>query len=420
MPAAQSMVSGQVHEVTIEKAAPGGNCIAHLPDGMTVFVPFCLPGERVKVSLAQVRSNYAQADLVEVLSPSPRRITARCRHYGVCGGCHYQHMAYEEQLTLKRELIVELFTRTGRFENPAVNAVIPSPEEWQYRNSLQFHLSPGGKPGFHQNRSNEVVEITECHLGVPAIEQLRTALDIEPSPALKRILVRRGSQEEDLLIGFEYTGDMLPEFNTEFPCSAVVMHEKGDVLLSGAPYNEFELRNEHFIVSAGSFFQVNAAQAAAMVEYLLEKAALKSGDTVFDLYCGVGLFSKFIAPRVKEVAGVELSESACDDYAVNLDGNENVSLYVGSVEDVLPALPQAVDVIILDPPRAGLTPGVIDVMLRTKARQVVYVSCDPATLARDCRTLADGGFRIDSIQPFDLFPQTFHVETVVLLSRVEE
>ena len=417
--AAPSATIGQVHEVAIEKVVSGGNCIAHLADGMTVFVPFCLPGERVRVSLAQVRSNYAQANLVEVLTPSPERISAKCRHFGSCGGCHYQHLPYEQQLVLKRELIRDQFVSTGRFVNPEVKPVMASPKEWSYRNSLQYHLSPNGKLGFHQNRSNETIEITECHLGYPPTEELRTRLDIEPAATLKRILVRCGSQEDDLLIGFEYAGDALPEFGTELPYSAVVMNATGEVLLAGTPYNVFDLLGERFIVSAGSFFQVNLEQTVAMVKYLLEKTDIKREDTVFDLYCGVGLFSKFIAPRVKEVIGVELSESACDDYAANLDGNENVALYIGSVEEVMPSMPQKPDVVILDPPRAGLTPGVIDAILQSEARQVVYVSCDPATLARDCRRFVDGGFQLEEIQPFDLFPQTFHVETVVLMSRFE-
>lgn len=397
----------------------GGDAFGRLEDGKPVFVPFAMPGDRVRVRVPAQRKDYCFGQLEEILTPSPRRITPRCPHFADCGGCHYQHLSYAHQLEVKQKIVADQLRRIGKITTPAVNVIIPSPDEWNYRTSMQFHLSANGRPGFRNSGGAEVVEVRECHLPVPEINELWPLLDIDPVSGVRRVLLRAGSDGE-LLAGLESEAGLPPEFSVDFPLSVHFLGKTGDHLMAGDAHNVMSVNGVDFVVSPRSFFQVNLAQAGRMVEHILANAVIKADDTVLDLYSGVGLFSAFLAPRVKELAAVESSESACNDFAVNLDKYDNVSLYIGTAEQILPGLEVKPDLVLVDPPRAGLAKGVVEYLIQSSARELVYVSCDPATLARDCKRLVEGGFTIRSIQPFDLFPQTYHVETVVLMSRTND
>ena len=260
-----------------------------------------------------------------------------------------------------------------------------------------------------------MVEIRECHLPLPPINDLWPKLELDPRTGIERFSIRCGSDDETLL-GLESSQPTPPEFEVDFPLSVVYLSPEQAFLLSGEDYSLMQVRERTFKVSAGSFFQVNLPQAAAMVEHVL--AGLKPGknDLLVDAYCGAGLFSAFIAPSLKKVIGIELSESSCNDYAVNLDEFENVELYIGAVEQVLPELKIKPAAVILDPPRAGLDPAALEGLIQSAPRRIAYVSCDPATLARDIQKLVASGYRLESVTPFDLFPQTYHVESVAFLS----
>lgn len=397
----------------------GGDAFGRMEDGKPVFVPFAIPGERVRVRIPTERKDYNIGELVEVLKPSPRRQKPRCPHFGVCGGCHYQHLEYAHQLEVKNKIVLDQMRRIGKMAEPPVNPIIPSPQEWNYRNSMQFHLSPSGKPGFKDTSGANVLEVNECHLPLPELGELWPKLDIDPSTGINRVLLRAGSDGE-LLAGLESEFEIPPQLELDLPLSLHYLGKQQDYLMAGDEYNVMTVGGVNFAVSPRSFFQVNLPQAEAMVNYVLQNCEVSLESTLLDLYCGVGLFSAFLAPRVKQLVGVELSESACDDFALNLDAYENVSLYVGRVEEVVSSLELRPDIVILDPPRAGLDKRVVEYLKTVSPSKLIYVSCDPSTLARDCRRLMEGGFKVESIQPFDLFPQTYHVETVVLMSRVKE
>jgi len=411
-----SSTTGQVIEVKITGSVYGGDGIGRLPDGKSLFVPYTLPGEVVQVKVVDSRKNFAKGQLLQVLSPSPERIQPRCSHFTACGGCHYQHLEYDRQLIFKQQVFTEQLKRIGKFDAPPVRPICPSPAPWNYRNTVQFHVSDQGKLGFRGAHSAEVIEISECHLPEPSINDLWPQLEIDPQYAIQRTVVRQGS-DGDLLLGFECDHDEPPDFSVDFPLSVVFMGSSGDLLLSGEPFSRMQVKGVDFLVSARSFFQVNTAQAEAMVDFVLEHARIPSGACVLDLYCGVGLFSRFLAPLSGSLIGIELSESACNDYASNLEDFDHVSLYVGAVEEILPALQEKPDVVLLDPPRSGLDQAVIDQLIKLAPDQIVYVSCDPSTLARDLRLLTAGGYTLDMVQPFDLFPQTFHIESISILSR---
>lgn len=406
-------------EVEITGMVYGGDGFGRLADGRAVFVPFVLPGERAVVELVEEKRGHARGRLVKLLRSSESRIEPRCAHYGVCGGCHYQHMPYNEQLRAKENIVREQLMRIAGVGNPPVHPIVPSPSPWNYRNSVQFHLDPQGKLGYQEAGSHRVVAIRECHLPEEALTQAWPLLDLEPLPGLERIDLRAGAGD-DLLLALEGSGEAMPEFSVDFPLSAVYLGPAGSMVLAGDDCLVMEVLEKPFRVSAGSFFQVNTPQAGAMVQHLLERLPLTKETTLVDVYCGVGLFSAFLAPLVKRCVGIELSESACDDYAVNLDAFDNVELYVGAAEDVLPAMEIKADVVLVDPPRAGLERAALDAIAAMAPATIAYVSCDPSTLARDVKRLIANGYELMEVKPFDLFPQTYHVESVTLLSRKAE
>ncbi len=389
----------------------GGEAMGRLPDGRAVFVPFALPGEVVRLRLREEKRGFCRAELLQVIKPSPQRITPRCAHFTVCGGCHYQHLPYPDQLRAKEAIVREQLTRISGLQDPPVAPIRPSPEEWNYRNALQFHLTPEGKIGYQKSGSHQVVPITECHLPEALLDSLWRQLDFEPGSGLARIELRQGDNDEALL-ELEGSEPNPPEFSVDFPISAVYHGPAGELVLSGVDYVLVEVLGFPFQVSAGSFFQVNTPQAEAMLKHVLELVQVSRQSTVLDLYCGVGLFSAFLAPLAGRVVGVESAASACEDFAANLDSFDNVELYEGLVEEILPYLDIKPDVVLADPPRAGIAPPALDAMIAMQPPTIIYVSCDPSTLARDTRRLLKAGYHLDQVTPFDLFPQTYHIEAI--------
>lgn len=402
-------MSSNEFEIDLGPFAYGGECMGRLANGRAVFVAFGLPGERVRARLVEERKSYARAELLEVLRPAPGRVSPRCAHYMRCGGCHYQHMDYPAQLNAKEAVFRDQLQRIAGIPLPNVRPIVGSPAAWNYRNSLQFHLSPSGRLGFQAAGSLDVIEIRECHLPEAGLAELWPRLEFDPGP-LERIALRLGVDGEALMV---LEGDTVPEFSVEeLALSAVFQGETGSLVLAGDDHLIMEVKGRAFRVSAGSFFQVNTPMAAALVEEVLRLLSPGREDVVLDLYCGVGLFSAFLAPLAREVVGVELSPPACADFAINLDEFENVSLYEGAVEEVLPALETIPALVVVDPPRAGLERAALDALVALKPVRIVYVSCDPSTLARDAKRLAAAGYVLEQSTPFDLFPQTYHIESV--------
>ena len=404
-------------ELDLQTLTFGGDALGRLPDGRAVFVPFGLPGERVRVELVEEKPRHARARLVEVLRPAPERIAPRCPHFGICGGCHYQHLPYDRQVQVKTEILREQLVRIGGIENPPIAPMVAAPQPWNYRNTVQFHLDSAGRLGFEAWGGRGVVPISECHLPEPALNELWPQINFEPLPGIERVGLRLGVNAEILMALESSEPVAAPELELDLPISVVHLSPEGPLVLAGDPGVWMSVKETLFQVSAGAFFQVNTAQAAALVDHLLARLPLSPAATVLDVYCGVGLFSRFIAPQVGQVIGIELSEAACDDYIINLDAFDNVSLYVGAAEEVLPGLDVQPTAVIVDPPRAGLDRAALDALIRLGAPVLAYVSCDPATLARDARRLLAAGYTLEQVTPFDLFPQTYHIESVSWFRR---
>lgn len=408
-------------QISLTTQTYGGQAIGRY-DGKAVFVPFALPGEIVRARIVEERKNFTRAELVEVVKASPRRIAPKCRHFTHCGGCHYQHLAYSEQLTTKTEILRDQLTRIGKIENPPVRNMIPCPSEWNYRNHIQFHLDENAKLGFISAQADparpesplNVLPITECHLPEEALNALWPTLEFEPGAPIERVSLRAG---DELMLVLESEQVEAPEMELESDISVVHLVAEDPIILAGDDFIVIEVLGQPFKVSAGSFFQVNTAMAAEMVKHLLEVLPFTAKTTLLDVYCGVGLFSAFFAPRVKKVIGIELATSSCEDFAANLDPFDNVDLYEAAAEEVLPALQEYAELVILDPPRAGLDKAVIDALVASHPETIAYVSCDPATLARDAARLIAGGYKLKQVTPFDLFPQTYHIESISIFEK---
>ncbi len=407
----------EIYQVRLTQCAYGGEVFGRLPDGRAVFVPFALPDEVVQIRLIEEKPGYARGELLEVVTPSPQRISPRCVHFGRCGGCHYQHMPYEMQLQTKAAILGEQLERIGKLKDAPLHPTVASPLPYYYRNHIQFDLTAEGKLGYHAASTDQVFAIQECHLPQPPLDQIWQMIDVEPIPGLQGVHLRVGMNEEVMLI-LVCDDPQLPQFQVEgIPLSAVHLSPVGRQVLAGSEYLFMEVLGRIFRLSADSFFQVNTPMAAAMVEHVLHLLELDPADTLLDVYAGVGLFSAFLAPKVGRLIAIEASESACDDFAFNLDEFDNVELYQATAEETLPVLDVHPKVILVDPPRGGLSRKARQGILRLKPQQLVYVSCDPATLARDARYLVEGGYRPHQFTPFDLFPQTYHIESISLWER---
>jgi 23S rRNA (uracil1939-C5)-methyltransferase len=417
-----TMLPGVI-ELTITALSHAGEGIGR-DAGRAVFVPFALPGETVRAEITSEKKNFARARLLEVLTPSPERISPPCPHHFslsqppsalACGGCQLQHLDYAAQLRFKQQTVVEQFNRVGGFTDPPVRALLPAPSPFRYRNHVQFSLTPEGRLGFQAAGSNRVVAVRECHLLSPAVNALWAQLAIESAPDLERLTLR--ATDEDALVIFESEADA-PDLELDVPVSAALLRPTGSsYTLAGRNYLVETVRGRAFKISAGSFFQVNTALAEQMVALVLEALALRGGETVLDVYCGVGLFTSFIAPLAGRVIGIEAYAPAVGDAAENLDEFDNVEIYEAPAEEVLPALKVKADVVVLDPPRAGCAPAVLEALASSGAARIVYISCDPATLARDAKRLCAQEYALRWVQPLDMFPQTYHVECVALFEK---
>ena len=400
------------YDVTLTTHAYGGEVLGRLPDGRAVFVPFALPGETVRIRLIEEKRGYARAELLEVINPAPGRTIPRCAHFITCGNCHYQHIDYPAQLEAKTAILRDQLERIGQLVDPPVQTIVPCPDPYYYRNNVQFHQTPEGKLGYYKFRSEEVFAIQECHLPEEPINSVWPQLDFDPGSGLERIGLRMG-MGDDFLITLESQDPQIPEYIVEdLPVSIAHLGPAGTAVLVGSSYVIMEVLGRQFRVSAGSFFQVNTRMAEALVEHLIANLSLDSGETVLDVYAGVGLFSAFLAPKVERLIGIESSPSACDDFVFNLDEFDNVELYQGTAEEILSGLEARPQAIVVDPPRAGIDRYALDGILSLNPATIAYVSCDPATLARDARRLVEGGYQLRQITPFDLFPQTFHIESL--------
>jgi 23S rRNA (uracil1939-C5)-methyltransferase len=322
-------------------------------------------------------------------------------------------------LRVKTEILRDQLVRIGKIENPPVQDMVASPSPWNYRNHVQFHLTEEGKLGYVRADAPIVFAISECHLPEGFLNGIWPQLEFEPGTDIERLSLRAGKDYDSMLV-LESSAPEAPELEIEACISVAHIFEEHTVVVAGNDHIVIPVFGREFRVSAASFFQVNTAMAEKMVSHLLASLPIRSPTTLLDVYCGAGLFSVFFAPKCERVIGIESSPAACDDFVFNLDEFDNVELYEGRAEDILQPLIRHVEGVtyaIVDPPRAGLDKKVVDGILKFHPQFLAYVSCDPSTLARDARRLINGGYHLKDVTPFDVFPQTYHIESISLFER---
>jgi len=399
----------------LEGMAHGGAALGR-HEGKVIFVPYALPGERVRVEVVEDRGRYAHARLLEVLEPSPERVPPPCPYFGPegCGGCQLQHAAYPAQLRLKTQVVTDQLIRIGRFTDPPVRPALPDPTGWAYRNQARFHPTPEGGLGFRTASTHRVVAVEHCRILHPILADLYNALDLDLSE-LQSLTLRAGTATGDRMVIFEMEEDEPPSLSTDLPVSCVLLLSDGRYAnLVGRNYLREIVAGIIYRVSAPSFFQVNTRQAEQLVRLVLDYLDLRGGEVVLDGYCGVGLFTLPLAQRAGLVIAVEWEPAAVEDLLENAAELDNVEVVEGSVAAVLSDVEEPLDAVLVDPPRSGLEKETMQSLVTAAPSRIVYVSCDPATLARDGRRLAEAGYRLVEVQPVDVFPQTYHIETVSL------
>ncbi|MGC8839400.1 MAG: class I SAM-dependent RNA methyltransferase [Anaerolineae bacterium] len=396
--------------------------------GKVVFVPYTIPGETVVVDLVEEKKRWARARLVEVLEPSPDRVTPPCPYYGHCGGCHLQHMAYPRQLALKQAVVRDQLARLGGLPNAPVAPVLAAGEPWRYRNHVQLAMDPEGRLGYREARGHAIVPIETCLLMHPLLQETFDALELVdeepeedeiPAPCrpqpIRKIALRAGIRTGERMIIFETHRDVPLDLTVDIPVSCVLLRsDRVPVVLAGSDHLYEVVAGRRYRISASSFFQVNTEGAEALVALVREMLAPTGSERLLDLYCGVGLFGLALAETVAQVVGVEENPFSVRDARENAKGLPHVQFLEGAVEEVLPSLEEPFDLAVVDPPREGLAPQALSLLARHPIARLVYVSCDPATLARDTHRLRRAGYHLERVQPVDLFPQTYHVECVAL------
>ncbi len=396
--------------------ANGGSALGRDQKGRVIFVPYAIPGEVVRVEITEDKGRFAQARLLDVISAGPQRIQPRCAHFGSCGGCAFQHIQYEAQLTYKREVIRDQLQRIGRLETVKVCPVMAHPQPWAYRIEMTFSPTPEDGLGLWSPSAGAVIPIHECHIAQPALMTLFADIDLE-LPGLRSLTLRQGD-DSSLLLALAVDSVEPPQLDTDIPVSVAMVLPDGEAAnLIGDNFLVQRVREVDFRVSAGCFFYPSPPMIAPLVDIVLNYAKLTGHEQVVDAYAGVGLFSAFLAPHAAAVSGIELNPDAISDAAINLAETENISLYHGSVEEILPHLPPVPEVIIVSPPASGLSQAAMAAILTSAPGRLIYVSEDVATLARDSRQLAQQGYTLAEVQPLDMYPQTFAVLTVSLWEK---
>lgn len=398
--------------------AHGGQALGR-HNNRVIFVPYVIPGERITARVTGGKKNFAYAEALDLLEASPDRVEPPCPYFGQggCGGCHWQHIDYDRQLEFKQSVVIDQLERIGKFKEPVVKPVRSGPSPWNYRAYATFTLTEDGQYAFYGDDHRALIPVETCHILHPALLEILDQIDIA-SEDIHRVKLQVGSAPDDRMIILYTNQDAAPEVEVDFPVSVnLLLGDNEPANLVGSPHVTYTIFDRSFRVTAGGFFQANPPIAAMLVEEVLDRLALEGGETVLDLYSGVGLFTAFIAERAGYVISVESYPPAVNDADANLADLENVDLVEGNVEAVLDDLVGPFDAVLVDPPRTGLDKEVIAGLLRLAPPRIVYVSCDPATFARDARRFAENGYRLLDVQPFDMFPQTFHVENVAVLER---
>ncbi len=469
---------GDVLELPILDTAEEDACVGRLPEGMVVFVRGQVtPGDVVSATVTKIKKNYLEARYERLITPSPDRVAPVCSHYGVCGGCKWQHVAYPRQMAFKHKLVQDTLQRVGGFAGFDVLPVRGAPDAYHYRNKVDFTFSnerfildeeldvapeQRTKPsdfalGFHRPRCfNKIIDIDRCHIATDlssgVLEQTRRFFLAHPHPAystfthegfLRNLVIRHAGitgqcmvnlitswHEPDLMRAYAdrlldaFPGQLTTIINSTTARKNLVAYGEVSHVLHGSGQIVEELDGLTFVISPNSFFQTNSRQALALYRTVAEMAQLRPDDVLYDLYCGTGSITLFAGRACRRAVGFELEPSAVADAVINAERNGMadrctfVATDMKHLHAAMNSTGHRPDVVITDPPRAGMHEDAVATLRSLAPRRIIYVSCHPGSLARDAKALCEGGlYRLTAVQPVDLFPQTFHIESVACLER---
>ncbi|MFJ3901278.1 class I SAM-dependent RNA methyltransferase [Streptomyces sp. NPDC090025] len=429
-----SSLVGAEYEVEVGPVAHGGHCIARTEEGRVLFVRHALPGERVlaRVTEGEETSRFLRADAVEILDASKDRIAAPCPFAGPgkCGGCDWQHAKPGAQRRLKGEVVAEQLKRLAGLTPeeagwdgtvvPAEGDKLPSGEVPQWRTRVQYAIDAEGRAGLRRHRSHEVEVVDHCMIAAPGVSELGIESRTWEGMASVEAIAASGSQDRQVILT-PRPGARLPLVELDKPVSVLRVEEKdgGVHRVHGRPFVRERADERTYRVGNGGFWQVHPKAADTLMRAVMQGLLPRKGETALDLYCGVGLFAGALADRLGEqgaVLGIESGKRAVEDARHNLADFPRVRIEQGKVESVLPRTGITdVDLIVLDPPRAGAGKQTVQRLTTLSARRIAYVACDPAALARDLAYFMEGGYRVRTLRVFDLFPMTHHVECVAIL-----
>lgn len=457
-------------KLQVTGAGSRGKSIAKAPDGRVVLLQGAVPGDTVRAQVYKKRKGFYEARVLEVLEPSPHRIAPRCRHFGTCGGCKWQHMAYQEQLRHKAEEVENNLRRIGKVDLPDILPILPAPETFHYRNKMEFSFSCNrwlepweveqGKPLEHRNGLglhipgmwDKILDLEECYLQAAPSDRIRLAIrnfalehgysffDPRSQQGLLRTLMIRNTDAGDFMVLIQFGEDdpqrrnpLLDYLVATFPeikSLYYVVNQKGNDTLydleltcyHGEPHITEVMEDLRFRITPKSFYQTNSRQALELYRVVRRMAGLSGEEWVYDLYTGLGTIAQFVARQARGIVGIEAVPEAIEAARINAkeNGIENISFFAGDMKslftDAFVAEHGKPDVVITDPPRDGMHKDVVAQLLKLSPSRIVYVSCNSATQARDL-ALMDETYRVVEVQPVDMFPHTHHVENVVLLQR---
>lgn len=451
--AKKEMTVGSEHEVLIEKMAHEGQGIGTI-NGMKIFVEGAIIDEKCRIKIIKLKKNYAIAKVIALLIPSPERITPQCINAKRCGGCNLQHMSYKAQLSFKTDKVKDSLKRIGHID-VGVFETIGMEKPLQYRNKSQYPVGMQDNHtviGFYEKRSHEIVDTDNCLIQHPEtnkviftvkswmIQHAIPAYDeITHKGLIRHVVTRVGYKTGEVMVILVANGKEMPFIdslikmleskipgfkslilNVNTKNTNVIMGER-NIVLYGSPYICDYISDIKFRLSPLSFFQVNPIQVEVLYNKALEYAGLTGKETVIDLYCGIGTITLFLAKRAKKVYGIEVVSQAVADARVNakINGIDNAEFIEGAAEKIMLEIAAKgikPDVIVIDPPRRGCDEKTLQAMIKASPNRIVYVSCNPATLARDLRYLENQGYKTEKVQPVDMFPSTSHVESIIMMS----
>lgn len=447
---------GELIEIEITKVAFGGRGIGHYEERV-VFVENTVPGDKVTASLTRIKPNFLEAKLEEIVEPSKLRIEPKCKHFNECGGCSLQYLSYEDQLKIKESQVKEALEHIGGFTDPPMKEIIGCENPWYYRNKMEFSFSMNKTDkvylGLHpKGYRYDVFDLTECHLEnedigeiIELVQDFAREKDLqaynfrENSGLLRTLTIREGKRTNERLImlttsheDFEHEDefvDLLKDYATSIYVTKHIAQKGSRTKFEqknvyGKPYLTEELHISEdqklsFHILPDAFFQPNTLQAEILYNKALTLGEVTKNDTIYDLFCGTGTIGLFCAHKAKQVFGVDINKNAIENAKQNAVQNNisNVQYGAGDAFEIIKNRDDKPDIIIVDPPRAGLGENLCNHLLELNAKRLIYVSCNPATLSRDLKLLCNSKYRLVSAQPVDMFPHTYHIETVCKLVK---